>query len=79
MAPEVLTGYYGKECDIWSLGVCIYYLLTGSLPFKSKTPIRMFQKINGGLFEIPDQLSKPCINFLKCTICPDPESRLTAD
>jgi serine/threonine protein kinase len=54
MAPEVLTGYYGKECDIWSLGVCIYYLLTGSLPFKSKTPIRMFQKINGGLFEIPE-------------------------
>jgi serine/threonine protein kinase len=42
MAPEVLTGYYGKECDIWSLGVCMYYLLTGSLPFKSKTPLRMF-------------------------------------
>ena len=42
MAPEVLTGYYGKECDIWSLGVCMYYLLTGNLPFKSKTPLRMF-------------------------------------
>jgi serine/threonine protein kinase len=42
MAPEVLTGYYGKECDIWSIGVSFYYLLTGKLPFRSKSPFRMF-------------------------------------
>jgi calcium-dependent protein kinase len=37
IAPEVLTGKYGKECDIWSLGVCIYQLLSGNMPFDGRS------------------------------------------
>ena len=33
VAPEVINGSYNKECDIWSVGVITYCLITGQTPF----------------------------------------------
>lgn len=46
-APEVLAGQYNIECDMWSLGVLIYVMLSGFLPFKGdslKSTIQLVKK-----------------------------------
>jgi calcium-dependent protein kinase len=45
MAPEVLKGKYGMPCDVWSTGVLLYLLLSGTLPFSGESKPIIFDKI----------------------------------
>ena len=50
MAPEVLTESYDNKCDIWSLGVIMYVLLSGYLPFQGPNKYEVFKKILAGKY-----------------------------
>ncbi|ELP87397.1 myosin light chain kinase, putative [Entamoeba invadens IP1] len=84
VAPEVLEGSsYDPECDIWSLGVITYVLLSGYLPFFGETQDELFQKILSGdytfnysCFKGITEEAKDFIN--KCLVV-NPQDRATAD
>lgn len=54
VAPEVLEGGgYGKECDVWSIGVILYIMLCGYPPFYDDNIPGQFALIRQGNLEFP--------------------------
>ena len=54
VAPEVLNGRYGRECDVWSLGVILYMILSGDLPFNGETRAELYADVRRGKFNLKD-------------------------
>jgi len=83
IAPEVLKGDYGLECDIWSLGVVLYMILSGKYPFDGSGRAEVFAKIQSGVFEFPQsvfaKVSEDCKDLIRKMITVDRKKRLTAD
>ncbi|XP_063202807.1 hormonally up-regulated neu tumor-associated kinase isoform X2 [Chroicocephalus ridibundus] len=78
-APELLARKkYGPKIDVWSIGVNMYAMLTGTLPFTVEPfSLRaLYQKmVDKEMNPFPTQLSTAAINFLRSLLEPDPAKR----
>lgn len=65
-APELIEGrkYVGPEVDCWSLGVNLFALTTGELPFASKDVNRLYDSISAAKYELPQYLTKECQDLI---------------
>ena len=90
VAPEVMKEEttdaqlrrYGSACDMWSVGVIVYILLSAAPPFYGKTDAEMNRRVKQGLYSFPDKywshISTEAKHFIGRHLTVDPERRISA-
>ncbi|GDX93988.1 serine/threonine protein kinase [Planctomycetia bacterium] len=75
MAPEVARGRYGREVDVYSLGIMLYEMMTGRVPFEGESAGEILMK---HLTAEPDLrlLPTPLRGVLAAALEKDPERRI---
>uniref|UniRef100_A0A4W4GSM7 non-specific serine/threonine protein kinase n=1 Tax=Electrophorus electricus TaxID=8005 RepID=A0A4W4GSM7_ELEEL len=78
-APEVFEGqqYEGPQLDIWSMGVVLYVLVCGALPFDGPSLPVLRQRVLEGRFRIPYFMSEDCEHLIRRMLVLDPTKRLS--
>jgi len=82
VAPEVLTQSYDYQADLWSLGVVVFILLFGYMPFSGPEHV-VTQAIRNGDYKVKKEIwariSVVAQDFVKKLLVVDPKVRLNAE
>ena len=82
IAPEVLNQKYGKECDLWSVGVILYMFVVGHAPFDGCDDEEITGNIQKGIYKKDDKrwkkASKDVKDLIQKLLIYSPKKRLTA-
>jgi len=82
VAPEILSSKpYSSSCDFWSVGVVLFVLLSGQLPFYDEDQFELFERIKNGDYNMKDpvweNVSSHAKDLVKKLLVVDPASRIT--
>ena len=80
-APEMVSGnkYNGFKTDIWAIGIILYAMLCGYLPFEDNDNEVLFQKILECDLEFPEYLSFDSVDIIKKILNVNPNERFNID
>lgn len=80
-APEMILGqrYDGLKTDLWSLGIILFAMTCGYLPFENKDTSIMYKKVVKGEFEIPKHVSESLRVLIKGLLTVDCQKRFSIE
>ena len=80
-SPEAFSGkaYDPFKSDVWSVGVVLYAMTTGQLPWTKATRKRLFAQIRAGDYEIPRYLSEELAHAIRAMMNLEPNERPSLD
>lgn len=80
-APEMIQGrmYHGPIADMWSLGVVLFAMVCGFLPFEDSNTNLLYKKILSANYKMPTFLSANAQDLIRHILETDPEKRFTVD
>lgn len=83
MAPEVLEGNYNQSCDLWSVGIVLYILLSGKPPFTGADDLEISNNVRFTEVMLHTaewrKKSRDCIDFIRRLMLKDITKRSTAE
>lgn len=79
LAPEIIAdnGYRGFYVDLWSLGVLLYAMLQGRVPFKANSLQDLHALILKGNLKYPVEISADARNLIEQLLVVEPQKRIS--
>lgn len=80
-APELFRDehYVGIFVDIWALGVMLFFMVTGTMPFRADTVAKLKRCIMDGAYVIPSWVPDACQRLIRGILQPIPTDRCTVE
>lgn len=80
-APELFQDehYVGIFVDIWALGVMLFFMVTGTMPFRADTVAKLKRCILDGVYVLPSWVPEPCQRLIRGILQPIPSDRCTVE